>query len=324
MKEPPGPAWLMLDPDAARRPALPVATAVRPAAQPVDPAALDDVARRLAAATRPLIVAGRECRAAATTGWLRALAEAVPAPVLVTPAARGAMPDPHPLCFGPVQPGAPILARADLVVALGVDADELAGVTVAVPVLHVGHTPAWPGAVAAVEGDVDLALAELAPRLRGGVRADWDVAEMDRLRRARPMPALDARQAGVVGQLREATPAGTAAVFSRAVALASAVWLAVNPGELFVTDAVVPAALAVALHRPESAVLAFTDDGSTAWADLAVAVEMASRVIVVSLADVPPAGVPGVRTRTASPGGALALAIGDALEAPGPTVITVA
>src|SRR5207244_1470562 len=79
---------------------------------------VENVTRAIGDATRPLLVAGRGCRAPAVATWLRAFAEALPAPVLVTPAGRGALPDPHPLCHGLLAHDAALLRRADLVLAL--------------------------------------------------------------------------------------------------------------------------------------------------------------------------------------------------------------
>jgi acetolactate synthase-1/2/3 large subunit len=332
MAEPPGPVWLVVAPEVASRPALPLATAARPPVFSVDAKALDAVAHHLAAATRPLIVAGRECRAPATAGWLRALAEALPAPVLVTPAARGALPDPHPLCLGPISADAAILRRADLVLALGVDADELAvaAVSFTTPVLRLGRTATWDAPrgvpVAEAGGDVAMLLEELASRLRDRARADWDVAEVDRLRRARPSPTVGAPLTAFVAQLREATPAGTVAVFARALEPATALWLTVNPGELVVADAVVPAAIGAALQRPDGVVVALVSGKSdTRFAELPVAVDARARVIVIALdadaRDVDAARAPGVRVAAAASPSALALALGAGLEAAGPSVI---
>jgi acetolactate synthase-1/2/3 large subunit len=333
MSEPPGPVWLVVPAHVASRPALPLATAARRAVIPLDATKLDAVAQHLAAAARPLIVAGRECRAGATAGWLRALAEALPAPVLVTPAARGVLPDPHPLCFGALSADAAILGRADLVLALGVDADELARADVAftAPVVRLGHTAAWEAArgvpIAETDGDVAALLEELASRLRDRTRADWDVAEVDRLRRARPSPAIDGALAALVTHLREATPAGTVAVFQRDLAPVTPLWLTVSPGELLVDDLVVPAAIGAALERPRSPVLAITRySADTRLTDLSVAVEASARVIVIALDaardDVVRAPA-GVRTAVAASSSAVGLAIGQALAADGPSVIAV-
>jgi thiamine pyrophosphate-dependent acetolactate synthase large subunit-like protein len=334
MAEQPGPVWLVVAPEVASRSALPLVTAARPPVVPLDVQAIDAVARHLAAATRPLIVAGRECRAPATAGWLRALAEALPAPVLVTPAARGALPDPHPLCLGPLSADAAILRRADLVLALGVDADELAvgAVTFTTPVVRLGRTATWDAPrgipVAEAGGDVAMLLEELASRLRDRARADWDVAEVDRLRRARPSPAVDAPLTALVAQLRKATPAGTVAVFARAIEPATALWLTVNPEELIVANAMVPTAIGTALQRPDGAVLGLVSGASEMrFAELPVAVDARARVIVVTLdadaRDVGAARALGVRVAVAASPSALALALGAGLETAGPSVIAV-
>ena len=269
MAEPPGPVWLTVTPDVAPRAAVPVAAATRPRPAAIDFAEVDDVAAHLARALRPLIVAGRECRAAAVAGWLRALAESLPAPVLVTPAARGVLPDPHPLCFGPLRSDAAILGRADLVLALGVDDEELATAAVkfSTVVLRVGRTVSWHIArgvpVAEAVGEIATVVAELPSRLRDRARADWDVAELDRIRRANPPPAIAPALAALVTRLREAMPAGTVAVFSPALAEATPLWHAVSPGDVLVEQRVLPAAAAAALERADGAVLAFLDTAAS-------------------------------------------------------------
>src|SRR5207253_2554741 len=196
MNEPRGPVHLDVPAEVAGAPAVPAATACRPAPlPPPDPRALDEAARLLANASRPILIAGLQCRSATDAQWLRALAEALPAPVLLTLRAKGVLPDPHPLMHGVLWPGGgegPLLGRADLIVALGLDAIEVSPgpwMTTA-PLLHLAPTPAageWHRPVVEVVGDIALAIEELAPRLRGRARADWDVA--GRRRGAAPRPS---------------------------------------------------------------------------------------------------------------------------------------
>src|SRR5262249_35383692 len=166
---------------ACARPA-PTATAGRPAAlRPAPADALDALADTIARAAHPVLLAGLET-AADDAKWIRALAESLPAPVLTTPKGKGALPDPHPLAFGSIAAGHPLLAQADLVVEIGVDDVELMpGVRPAgVPRTRISralHDDAVTGAIA-------LVIEELAPRLRGRARADWDVAALDRLKRS--------------------------------------------------------------------------------------------------------------------------------------------
>src|SRR5256885_16535012 len=114
----------------------------------------------------------------------------------------------------------PLLGRADLIVALGLDAIEVSPgpwMTTA-PLLHLAPSPAageWHRPVVEVVRDIALVIEELAPRLRGRARADWDVAELDRVKRSlRPPPVAAGGRLTperVAALAREATEAGTIA-----------------------------------------------------------------------------------------------------------------
>ena len=156
-----------------------------------DAGALDRAAELIAAAQYPVLVVGLQCHDAA--GWLRALAESVPAPVLTTEKAKGVFPDPHPLVLG-LFPGGVIeetvLSRADLLVVMGVDPAEMIPGTwrYPAPVIHLARTP-YPAdsclLLVEVIGEIGLIVEELAPRLRRKTQANWDVALIDRLKRGR-------------------------------------------------------------------------------------------------------------------------------------------
>src|SRR5437899_6301074 len=243
----------------AEAPALPVVTACRRAPVPAPAAdALDALADSIAAAVRPVLVAGVE------TGpddakWLRAFAESVPAPVLTTPKGKGVLPDPHPLALGLLGAGHPLLAQSDLLIPVGVDPVEV-------------RPGVWPAGVSVVRiarsvaddvvfGEIGLVIEELAPRLRGRTRADWDVAALDRLKRglrsAMPGPGLARRR--IVEIAREMTPAGTTLALD--VPLADA-WASVIPRDCLVPNGVatlgfaLPGALAAALARDDARVVA--------------------------------------------------------------------
>jgi len=295
MAAPCGAVHLAVDLDVAGAPALPVATSCRRPPMPAAPAdVLDALAAAIAAAARPVLVTGLEVAEADAT-WVRALAETLPAPVLCTAKGKGALPDPHPLALGLLTPGHPLAARADLVVALGVDAVELspAAWPAAARTAHVGHRPCGLlyRAVVEVVADIGLVIEELAPRLRGRARADWDVAELDRLKRALATPA--AAGAGlarhrVVAIVREATPAGTLAALD--VPLAAA-WQAVAPRELLIPNGVatpgfaLPAALAAALARDGRRVVAIgAASGMVApGGELATAARLALPIVMIAL-----------------------------------------
>lgn len=267
MAVPRGAVHLAVRDDVATAPTLPVAAACRRPPLPAPtPPTLDALADAMATAMRPVLVAGLEV-AEGDAKWVRALAETLPAPVITTSKGKGAMPEPHPLALGLLVPGHPLAARADLLVALGVDPVEVVpgAWPAGVPTAHVSAVAAGDALyrpVVDVVADIGLVIEELAPRLRARTRADWDVAELDRLKRALPTgasgtPGLTRRR--VVRVVREATPAGTIATLDIPVPDA---WQSVAPRELLIPNGVatagfaLPAAIAAVLAREDRRVVA--------------------------------------------------------------------
>lgn len=283
MTEPWGPVHLEVPREVAAAAAVPVATSCRPAPLPApDPAALDAAVRAIEGAERPLVVAGRLCRSAADAAWVRAFAEARPAPVLVTPQAHGILPDPHPLVIGTLGAGEAertILESADLVVAIAVDPIEVPSNAWPAGTAVLELTPALPEAIpgdrasAMIVGDIGLVLEELAPRLRDRRFAEWDVARLHALKQAAAAPPADTSQLAayrVVDAVRRLTPAGTIAVFEggEMCAAGARAWQAVAAGECLIASGppterfAVAAATAAQLARPERRVVCFTDAGA--------------------------------------------------------------
>jgi acetolactate synthase-1/2/3 large subunit len=281
MTEPWGPVHLDVPPAVAAAAAPPVAASCRPAPLPAPgPGALDAALRLLDAAERPLVVVGLLCRSEADGAWVRAFAEARPAPVLVTPKARGVLPDPHPLVIGTLGAGAAeraLLESADLVVAVGVDPIEVDPSPWPAETAVLQLTPAAPEAHGpdrvSVVGDIGLILEELAPRLRDRRFAEWDVARLHALKQAAAAPPADAPRLAayrVVEAARRLTPAGTIAVFEGGDVwpFAARAWQAVAPGECLIpvgpaTEGfAVAAATAAQLARPQWRVVCFTDPGA--------------------------------------------------------------
>jgi acetolactate synthase I/II/III large subunit len=315
--DPRGPVHLDIASDILWRPALPVATSCRPdPPAPADPHALDAAARLLAGASRPLLLAGMHCRSAAGQPWVRALVEALPAPMLVTLRAKGALPDPHPLMLGVLGIASVderLLKLADLVVTLGLDASEAVPGPwhSIVPVLAIGppQTPGDPAPAVEVAGAIEAVLEELAPRLRDRDRADWDVAELDRLKRTRST----ARGGGGEGQARrdivriarEAMPAGTIATVDAGPYLmdVAEVWHAVAPRELLASNGwataafALPAAIAAHLVCPDRRIVCFTGtDGLQATVlELDTVRRLGGPIVLVVFGD----GAPGVPDPTA-------------------------
>ena len=308
MKEPRGPVHLDLPADIAGRPAVPIAPAPTPLPLPhPDAADLDCAAAMIRQSRRPVVVAGLQCRGAEAK-WLRAFAEALPAPVLTTYKAKGALPDPHPLAMGVFTGGVleePVVGRADLIIAFGLDTVELIPRrwSYTAPVLSLVRGPSKGGAgyftpALEVVGDLGVMLEELAPRLHQH-HADWDVAEVDRLRRERQraleidVPGLAPHR--VVQLARELTQAGTIATVDAGAHMfqAAEYWQAVEPGEFLISNGLatmgfaMPAAIAAQLVCPEQRVVCFTGDGGFMMvaAELETAVRLRLPITVIVFND---------------------------------------
>ena len=291
LAEPRGPVHLDLPADVAGAAAVPVATAVTPPAPPApEDALVERAALMIREARRPIVIAGLGCRGT-DAKWLRAFAEALPAPVLTTYKAKGAIPDPHPLAMGIFTGGAleePLMRRADLIIAFGLDTVELIPRrwSYTAPVLSLARAPSAdprlraPGGggyftpVLEVIGEPGAILEDLAPRImRRETRADWDVAELDRLRRERaaaleiPVPGLAPHRVAQIG--RELTAAGSIATVDAGAHMfpVTAYWHALEPGELLISNGLatmgfaLPAAIAAQLVHPDRRVVCFTGDG---------------------------------------------------------------
>ena len=291
LAEPRGPVHLDLPADVAGQRALPTATSVTPAPPPTpEEARVEQAARMIRVARRPLVIAGLGCRPA-DAKWLQAFAEALPAPVLTTYKAKGAIPDPHPLALGIFTGGAleePLVKRADLIIAFGLDTVELiprhwsysapvlslARCAAAEPRLRAPGGDAYFTPALEVVGDLAAILEDLAPRIiPQGTESDWDVAAVDRIRRER-LAALEVPVDGLaphrVAQVtRELTAAGSIASVDAGAHMfpATAYWQALEPGELLISNGLatmgfaLPAAIAAQLVHPDRRVVCFTGDG---------------------------------------------------------------
>ncbi len=349
-----GPVHLEVPPEVLEEPAVPVAANPRPAAlAPPERGRLEAAAAMIGRANRPLILAGLGCRVE-DAGWLRALAEAVPAPVLTTLKGKGAIPEPHPLSLGVLTGGdldSPIIRRADAIIAVGLDAAELepGAWPVTMPVLHLARAAATGGEwrpVIEVIGEPGLILEELAPLLRAEVHADWDVAEVDRMKRDRTTrlvpsgPGLTPHE--VVTIARELSAPGTIAAIDGGAGMlpAALVWQAVGPGECLVPNRLaargfaLPAAIAARLARPDRHVLCFTTPGGLlrVIGELETAARLAAPLVIIVLDEVsPPEVVPaglaaiargfGLAAHEAGSSQAVRHAVFEALATGGPVLV---
>jgi thiamine pyrophosphate-dependent acetolactate synthase large subunit-like protein len=186
-----------------------------------------------------------------------------------------------------------LLERADLLVAVGLDTVEPSPRlwAPALPLLQLAPASAEVAGSARVAGDVSHVLEELAGRIRGATRADWDVAELDRLKRGAAARAL--ADGGVAARLaraaREMTPAGALASLDRGphVPAVMAGWHAVDPREFLTPGGLVPcgfgvaAAVAGLLGRPGQPAVCFTDPAALAGATASLDVARARSLPVV-------------------------------------------
>lgn len=223
LEPPSGPVFLEIPVDVltGETDAAPVTElATAPAAPPLPSAdALDEAARLLAGAERPVVWAGGGVLRSGAWDELRALAERLGAPVTTTYMGKGAFPDDHPLAAGSACDEAAyreLVTGADVLLAIGTELGAettgqyelaLSGRLVHVDAAH-GRIGATYPALGLV-GDARAVLAALverlgdAPRRKGGERA---VGEL----RARVAAGLDEQERdlerGLLRTVRESLP----------------------------------------------------------------------------------------------------------------------
>ncbi len=313
LAHPRGAVHLDLSPGAA---AAPAGAARRPspspspsAAPPVpDEAALEAARRRLAAARRPIVIAGLEARQGAAARALARLVEGLGCPLLTTYKAKGVAPHDHPALVGlftGARAEARCLESADLIVLAGLDPVEL----IAAPWRH--QAPVVVLAAAMREGgpvrpELSLVgdLAALLEGLAGANRAsDWSGDEIARLRQGLRAHLAMAAGPGIspqalVEEAIEAAPGARVAIDAGAHMIsAMALWPASAPHQVLISNGLstmgfaLPAAIAAWLAAPGPApgrpVLALTGDGGLMMclAELSTAARLGARVVTVVFND---------------------------------------
>jgi acetolactate synthase-1/2/3 large subunit len=279
-----------------------------PAAGTADIYGDGDPLRTLAAARRPVILAGIAALRCAAGPELVRLAERAGIPVVVSPMAKGIFPEDHPYFAGVLDMAGyrvvwDLLDGADLILAAGFDPVELISPwSVSTPVLHLDTTPntdqVYPAALELV-GHVGALLGWLAAQWTGEPR--WDegaVAEhRARLRAAWLAGRVEGRlnPCDVVTIARGAAPPGTilATDVGSHKIMAGQAWQAAEPRTVLIPNGLsamgfgVPAAIAARLTRPDRPVLALTGDGGFAMAatEMRIASSLGLPVTVVVFAD---------------------------------------
>jgi acetolactate synthase I/II/III large subunit len=262
----------------------------------------------LRAARRPVLLAGTAAVRCAAGPELTRLAELAGIPVVVSPMAKGVIPEDHPYFAGVLDMAGhrvvwDLLAGADLILAAGFDPVELISPwSVTTPVLHLDTTPNTDQVYASAHelvGHVGALLGWIAAHWSGQPRwSDGEVAQhRSRLRAARQAGRAEGRlnPSDVVAIAREAAPADaivTTDVGSHKI-MAGQVWPASRPRSVLMTNGLsamgfgVPAAIAARLCLPDRPVIALVGDGGFAMTatEMRIAAELGLPVTVVVFAD---------------------------------------
>lgn len=306
----PGPVHLQIGNEAAAREAVAVDGPMRESklAQPSE-AEIEKARRVVSESERPVLVAGLALEPERPYASLIRLAETIHAPVIVTPKAKGAIPDDHPLFAGTIgltktDPVYAILDQADCVLAVGLDVVELVK-----PWEHPGaliwvapwanQDPVLPAAVELVGpmGSTLDWLMEQVADLEGG----WGEPAVQAHRQQQP--GLQGPDAGeglmapqaVLRVLRERLPREallTTDVGSHKI-LACLEWPAYTPNRLLVSNGLssmgyaLPAANAAALHLPDTPVVCTVGDAGLAMSlgELGTLARLEAAVLVVVFKD---------------------------------------
>ncbi len=315
MAERPGPVHLTTsadvvgaeagDAEVSLPPLYPAASAVQVFA---DPGVAADPLKRLMASRRPVIVAGIGALRARATAPLVRLAEAAGVPVVVSPMAKGLMPEDHPY-FASILDMAcnevvwDFLNAADLILCVGFDAVELIkSWSPKAPVVHIDWSAnadqVYPAEVEVV-GNPATVLAALADGWRGEPR--WREGEVADHRATLSRAYFQGRVEGalnptdVIDLVRAAMPAdsrATADVGSHKLLVGQG-WRTSVPGGVLMTNGLssmgfaLPGAITAALVEPERPCVCFTGDGGLAMvqSELSLGAELKTAPLVVVFCD---------------------------------------
>jgi len=303
--------------------AVPEPATRRPARGQVraDAEALDAAAEKLLGARRPVILAGGGCLTAGAAAELRAVAEHLDAPVVVTMMGKGIFPEDHPLSAehtgaNGTEVGNHITREADVILAVGTRFAEqtcssyVPGASFSIPpteIVHLDIDPTeigknYPTAVGAV-CDARSGLADLLAALqdRGGpqgvdrpdYRAELAASKRAWRERIRERWSDQLSMSRVLAEVREATPRETIAIasaghpqiqaFQEFLSYEPRTWL--SPGGYSTMGYTLPAAIGAQLAQPDRPVVGFAGDGDLQQTiqELAVAAETGAAVIIACL-----------------------------------------
>jgi acetolactate synthase-1/2/3 large subunit len=255
-----------------------------PIARPtVGPSAIKDAARLIAEAQRPLIMAGHGVLLADAYGELRALAERTGIPVITTLLGISGFPESHPLHLG--MPGMHgevhvnrAIQQADLIIGLGLRFDDrvtgnLAGFARAAKIIHVDLDASEIGKNVPVEiglvGDVRAVLCALLNGVAPRNCESWreEIAGFVRPRQENfrgglsPETILDAIDHATSGRCSIVSDVGQHQMWVAKLFRYQRPNSHITSGGLGTMGFAVPAAMGVALARPDEPVWAISGDG---------------------------------------------------------------
>jgi len=292
---------LPLDVLAGRGPAVAERARVVPPAV-ADAGAVAKAATLIATARRPVIIAGGGIIDHGSL--VTALAERIGAAVIPTTAAKGAVPDSHPLCVGSTlsqRPTQDLLRSADLVIAVGTELGETDSWIDRLPITgRLIRIDIDPGNLkrdyvpdVAILGDGATALTALLDAVGGAKRSDIAEAELADLRRRnkKSLPPLQRKHARVLDALRAVLPAdGIVASDMTQIAYTGCHYFSCerprcwfHPLGYGTLGYALPAAIGAKLAAPERATVALTGDAGFLFTvqELATAVELKLPLAIV-------------------------------------------
>src|SRR5882757_2549100 len=278
----PRPVGLEIPPDVLRTPADITLLDSAPA-EPLlpDPDEIEQAARILAGAERPVILAGGGVGAAGASAALARLAEALDAPVVTSRNGRGAISDRHPLALTMLG-GRQVLPQADVVLAVGTRFITLTGQPVITDpgtrVILVNADPDDLGGPrkpeATVLADARLALEALAASLPEGSRPSRRAAEVGQVRAwcAEQLASISPQVAWLTA-IREALPDNGVFVDELTqVGYASRACYPVYEPRTYLTPGYqgtlgygFPTGLGAKVARPDAPVVSISGDGGFGW-----------------------------------------------------------
>jgi acetolactate synthase-1/2/3 large subunit len=308
----PGPVYLGLPSDIARQDEVGAAAECERPPSPTPPTALavEAAARLIADARRPVAVVGIGLDPRTTAPALIRFIEALRIPVLVTPKAKGLVPEDHPLfaatCTGMAGDRLVVefLQGCDLLIGLGFDPTEAIRPFYAErPFLSIAaYGIAEPAFTPAMElvGDVAATLDALRPATPCPAWTPEILAAFRRRLTAHLTPAITGAAAPLspaqlFARLRDLVPPETILTVDTGAhkLLVGQIWTSTLPQTYLVSHGLstmghaLPAAIAAKLEKPDRPVVALTGDGGLAMVlqELETATRLRLPVLVVVLSD---------------------------------------